>query len=497
MKICVLQPDFSYSDVDIGNYHPRRDLAPLWPDAKMDNLFLDKRTVYAQLKEAAKKNYDVFVNLCEGYLEWDVPSIDVIHALEMLNLPYTGPTPELYDPSKEVMKYVAYGCGVATPAHRVINSIEQASDVVARLKFPLFVKPAKAGDSLGIDVSSRVEDLAALEKRVGAVIEQFGDALVEEYVAGREFTVLVAADPENPSKCLSFKPVEYKFGDVPFKTYAMKTSELHPGRNVPCDDLELEKGLREAAEKIFLSFSGKGFARMDFRVDDARNIWFLEVNFTCSVFYANGDDGSADVILDYDPIGRAGFLRHIVAEGIARHRRKQPLYEVRGDGVAGYGIYARATINKGEIIFQGEARPQRVVTRRYAADNPELFDPTVFRRYAYPVSDEVYLTWDESPAHWSPQNHSCEANCCYDGLNVVARRDVERGEELTLDYAKFLNEASEAFLCRCKAASCRQLIKGSLHNSVTSRENNLATAQTLIDRRNGSATGEKHPLNSL
>jgi len=470
MKICVLQPDFSDSDVDIGKYHPARDLSHLWPEAQFDNLFLKKRTTYAQLKAAAKKDYDIFVNLCEAYLEWDVPSIDVIHALDMLNLPYTGPTAELYDPPKDVMKYVAYTCGVLTPAHRVITDANTIEAAATKLRYPLFVKPAKAGDSLGIDENSRVVNLDELKTRASSVIAEYGDALVEEYVDGREFTVLVAAGIDNPTQCQSFVPVEYKFTEVPFKTYAMKTSDLHPGRNVPCDDPELAKRLKEAAEKIFVMFSGKGYGRMDFRVDKEGRIYFLEVNFTCSIFYVNGDDGSADFILDYDKIGRAGFLKHIVAEGLARHKRKQRLYDVRGDSLSGFGIYAREPIKKGQTIYQGEFRSQRIVTRRFASENPSIIDPDLFFRYAYPLSEELFITWDEQPSRWDPQNHACEPNCGFNGLNVEALRDIDAGEELTLDYGAFVDESAETFRCHCRSTQCREVIKGLPGNTVTSRE---------------------------
>ena len=59
-----------------------------------------------QLKELKDKNYDIYINLCEGYLEWKVPSIDVITSLDLLALPYTGPSANLYDPTKAIMKYL-------------------------------------------------------------------------------------------------------------------------------------------------------------------------------------------------------------------------------------------------------------------------------------------------------------------------------------------------------------------------------------------------------
>ncbi|MBS1567144.1 MAG: hypothetical protein JST39_22365, partial [Bacteroidetes bacterium] len=115
MKVCVLQPDYSTSGVDYKNYDPPRDLARLLPNDTVDHVFLNKLYTYRQLKELKNKGYDIFVNLCEGYLEWDVPSIDVIYTLELLNMPHTGPSTLLYDPPKELMKYVAHTEGVHSP----------------------------------------------------------------------------------------------------------------------------------------------------------------------------------------------------------------------------------------------------------------------------------------------------------------------------------------------------------------------------------------------
>ena len=100
MKVCVLQPDYSTTSVDYKNYDPPRDLAPLLPGHQVDHVFLNKLTTYRQLRDLKPKNYDIYVNLCEGYLEWEVPSVDVIHAFDLLNLPYTGPTAKLYDVPK-------------------------------------------------------------------------------------------------------------------------------------------------------------------------------------------------------------------------------------------------------------------------------------------------------------------------------------------------------------------------------------------------------------
>jgi len=469
MKICVLQPDYSTSDVDYKNYDPPRDLSHLMPDAYFDHVFLNKLTTYKQLKDLKKHNYDIFVNLCEGYLDWSIPSIDVIYFMEMLNLPFTGPTSTLYDPPKELMKYVAYSSGIKTPAFVLIDSIDGIEKECSNLQYPLFVKPGKAGDSLGIDAQSLVNNNKELLSKCTAIIDDYTPILIEEYIEGREFTVMLAANNENTTTV--FKPVEYLFPKgFQFKTYALKTSELHPEANIPCNDVVLEQQLKDASEKIFKNFGGVGYARLDFRVNNKNEIYFLEINFTCSVFYGDGYEGSADHILKGDGTGQAGFLKMIIDEGIGRHQLKQKKYTIKGNAINGYGIYATQDINAGEVIFNGEGMSQRLITRRYVEQHWNDEDKETFRRYAYPVSKEVFLLWDDNPANWAPQNHSCNANTYYDGLNVLASRSIKKGEELTLNYADFCDENMEPFNCTCGADNCRGFITGKPNNSITERE---------------------------
>ncbi len=466
LKIAVLQPDYSTSGVDYQYYDPKRDLSVIMPEATIDHIFLNKLSTYQQLKQLKEKNYDIYVNLCEGYLEWKVPSIDVITSLDLLELPYTGPSANLYDPTKAIMKYLAFCESVKTPAHVVIESYEEIDTLPGNLQFPLFVKPAKAGDSLGVDDASKANNLEDLQKKVKSIVDEFGSALVEEYIDGREFTVLVCSNADGRT-CTSFKPVEYIFPEgFAFKTYALKTSELHPNANIGVEDIELANQLKSIAEQVFLSFNGVGYARMDFRMNNKGEIFFLEINFTCSVFYAEGYEGSADYILMHDGVGKRGFLERIIIEGMARHQRKQKLFTIKGNSISGYGIYAKYDLPKHTLLFKGEERAQRIVTKKYVDEHWDEREKLNFRRYAYPISKDTYILWDLQPEEWSPQNHSCDANCEYQGLNVITNRDIKKGEELTLDYAQFLDHTMEPFECQCGSSKCRGLIQGKQKNSL-------------------------------
>jgi D-alanine-D-alanine ligase len=460
MKICVLQPSYDGSACDYQHYDPPRNLAALLPGHEFHHEFVRKVSTFSQVQALVRQGFDIFVNLCEGYRDSDVPSVDVIHALEYFNVPFTGPTSALYDPPKDLMKVAARSSGVAGPAGVGTDDERGVEEALAVLRFPMFVKPAAYGDSIGIDEASLCRNETDLARQVAIVTREYGRVLIEEYIEGREFTVLVCARPDPSAGPLVYTPLEFVFPGGPgFKTYALKVTQFHPECNVPCTDAGLAARLKDAAATVFRSFAGEGYARLDFRVDASGRLYFLEVNFACSVFYPQGYQGSADYILESEGIGQAGFLRAIIDEGIARHARRQAPYTVKALN-GGYGMVATRPMRAGDVVFRGEERPQRMVTRSYVERTWSAADRETFYRYAYPVGPDVYVLWDLDPASWAPQNHSCEPNTAFQGLNVVASRDIATGEELTLDYGACYDDRMIPFDCVCGSAQCRGRITG-------------------------------------
>jgi D-alanine-D-alanine ligase len=259
---------------------------------------------------------------------------------------------------------------------------------------------------------------------------------------------------------VALTPLEFVFPPGPrFKTYDLKVTQFHPECNVPCTDGALAARLEEAARQVFLGFSGEGFARMDFRVTADGRVYFLEVNFTCSVFYPEGYQGSADYILAFHGMSQAEFLRALIDEGRARHARRQRPWTVGAKGDT-FGVFAARPLSRGTVVFEGEGQSQRIVTTAHVERTWPEADRDVFYRYAYPIGSDVFVLWDQRPSGWAPQNHSCEPNTAFEGLNVVALRDIAVGEELTVDYATFYDARMIPFDCTCGSSACRGRVSG-------------------------------------
>ena len=226
------------------------------------------------------------------------------------------------------------------------------------------------------------------------------------------------------------------------------------------EDQELDARLREVSARFFVGIRGAGFGRCDIRVSPDGRPFMLEINPNCGIYYPPTDPGSADLCLAHDPAGHEGFTRQIVAAALRRHERRQRSWEVlpRPDG--DYGIFATRAVAEGERIVAFEDEPHHIVTRAHVEANWDERRKSWFARYAWPLTDEVWVTWSDDPNEWRPFNHSCDPSAWLDGLDVVARRPIARGDEITLDYATFYDERMPAFSCSCGASECRGTVRG-------------------------------------
>lgn len=113
---------------------------------------------------------------------------------------------------------------------------------------------------------------------------------------------------------------------------------------------------------------------------------------------------------------------------------------------------ATASITKGEVVlvYGGALVPKSEI----------LGYRKLMGHIGAQMDDNFFLvpTSHEEIEKTGAPNHGCEPNLGFDGtLKLVAIRDIQKGEELLLDYA-FMESFFEPFACKCGAKTCRGTI---------------------------------------
>ena len=457
MKLCILEEDYGLSQEPYGEYNPPSSPESYFSRHEWERYFLNRTNGVRQVTELARKGFDVFVNLCDGAWGGESPGIEIVQALERLDVPFTGADTPFYEPNRQQMKLVCQYSGIATPRCVFASSEEDLERAAALLRFPLIVKHPNSYSSIGLTPASRVMTAEALSEQAHLMIGTYGSTLIEEFIEGREFTVLVAENPDDPRQPIVYQPVEFQFPPTEsFKHFHLKWVDFATMGCRPCEDPDLIESLMRLSRQMFLGLGGVSYGRCDIRMNEKGELYLLEINPNCGVFYPPQDAGSADFILMNDPAGHAGFVDTILQAALARHRRRRRKWDVRLRGGSHYGLFSTHDLTEGETVLSFERQGFRLVTRSELVREPAWFD-----RFGFPLTDEVWIRWSDHPDEWRPVNHSCDPNVWWEGLNLVARRPIPSGEEITVDYATFCHESMEAFTCSCEAPDCRKRIEGS------------------------------------
>jgi D-alanine-D-alanine ligase len=215
---------------------------------------------------------DLCFNLCEGHFgvsrEAQVPAI-----LDMLRLPYTGSG--VLGMSLAHNKYIAKKIfrreGVPTAPFFLVEDPRRLPEF--SIPFPLFVKPAHEGTSIGINENAVVYDREALLRQIEWVWGKVhAPVLVEQYIAGREFTVSILGDEVLPI-------IEIK---TPTGYYSNRQKEIDPAGVVRVCPAEVPRKKLAEIQKIACAAMKElelvDMCRVDMRMDASGSLFVLEVN---------------------------------------------------------------------------------------------------------------------------------------------------------------------------------------------------------------------------
>jgi D-alanine-D-alanine ligase len=195
---------------------------------------------------------------------------------DMLHIPYTScdaATSALTFNKRYTVAVAAFaGIKVARSLHLFQHTPVAASSVLTQLQLPVFVKPNNGGSSIGMSKVIKSDELDA------AIIKAFKEddqVLVEEFIAGREFTIGVFKSKGNIVTLPITEVISKKdFFDYEAKYHGM-SDEVTPA-NV---DEPVAVKVRTAARKIYELLNCRGIVRIDFIYSEqAGEPYMLEVN---------------------------------------------------------------------------------------------------------------------------------------------------------------------------------------------------------------------------
>lgn len=190
--------------------------------------------------------------------------------LDVMGIPYTGSgvLASALSMDKLRTKLCWQGYGLVTPKWFLLKDEHDLDDCIAQLGFPVIVKPAQEGSSIGMSKASNRDEL---QRALKTAAEFRCDVYAESWVAGKEYTVGVLNGEALPVIRLE---TPHAFYDYEAK-YKATTTQYHCPCGLNQDD---ELQLRDLAVKASQVLGVKGWARLDVFVDDAGQYQLIEIN---------------------------------------------------------------------------------------------------------------------------------------------------------------------------------------------------------------------------
>ncbi len=229
---------------------------------------------------AEARRTDLIFNLCEGVQGLSQWEEHVVAALEFVGVPVTGCG--LWTISvcrrKPIANAIMANAGLPIPTWTLAQDGKIADD----FPLPAIIKPAAEDASAGLDRGSVVTDRKMLRAKLAAMTEQFDEVFIQEYIPGREFNVGFVGNRVLPVAEIDFTAMPE--GSWPILTYAAKwhTGSAEDIGSVPICPAQISQRLSDrlvgVAELAWRTMQGKGYGRVDMRVDDKGRPWVLEVN---------------------------------------------------------------------------------------------------------------------------------------------------------------------------------------------------------------------------
>jgi D-alanine-D-alanine ligase len=284
MRVCVL-----FDDVD-ARQNARRDESAVMDAVAAVSSALEQLGHSVQrlrvsadlswLADLTARRPDLVFNLCESVYGQVALEPAAAGVLELLRVPYTGCSAETlaFARRKDRMNSVLAAAGLPVPGWTTVRdrTAPRTWD-----RFPAIVKPAGEDASVGIHQTSVVQDASEL----AAVLRDIaldGRLMVQEFVHGREFNVGFIGNDALPVSEIQFDNMPEDYWHIvswEAKWSAGSPEDLGSVACCPANiDVTLSAYLSSIAALAWQVAEGRGYGRVDLRLDAQDRAWILEVN---------------------------------------------------------------------------------------------------------------------------------------------------------------------------------------------------------------------------
>ena len=232
------------------------------------------------IEKLRRGKFDVAFNMCEGIDGVATLESAVISVLELFGIPYTGSSS--YTTAVCLRKNVVNGLleKADLPVPRY-NIIRRGSPLVS-VGYPAICKPAAEDASLGIEQRSVVRSTRALAARVDAMLQSWDEVLIQRYIDGREVNVGILGDTVLPIAEIDFSGLprgRWRIVTYQSKWNAGSTEDLGATPRCPARlPAKVASEVRRVALRAWQAVGGRGYGRVDLRIDASGQPWILEVN---------------------------------------------------------------------------------------------------------------------------------------------------------------------------------------------------------------------------
>lgn len=267
----------------------------------------------------------LFINFSDG-LEQDYCRLQAPVLLELLNVKYTGSTPfpvalmnNKHHTKIAVKNLLLKNFNMPEDIFINHNSIID-KHLFQKLQYPLIIKPNNDGFSLGITSDSIInENVERVITQIRKLQHEYDEIIVEEYIPGMDVSVFILGNKDKISinNVIAYETNHKLYLDKEARDIynkANKASQKLDARKVLNEKIILK--LKKLSIEIFNGLNARDIARIDYRITESGQIYFLEIN-SCPILSKESD---VKIVCEVSKLSYSDFIELYINTAYMRYK---------------------------------------------------------------------------------------------------------------------------------------------------------------------------------